>query len=232
MRFPEYTKKILLQSDDAVAKSHYVKYYDHHNFVFIIYERIMDDADQLENSSKKILAGLEKEEEITNSAKEALDALESLKLDLESFYVYIRALMDDICKIIKFLLRNFGEQLPESMNRLLFSTKFQEYKRINVEFFEGLKDELDWLPSFIEKRDALLHKLHNVTFISDNRGLCFDIGTEKDVRGTEKTTQNIKKFIEENISNLKHFEDVFLSHNLSKIYREEVDVPTVENKTM
>ncbi|MBW2989965.1 hypothetical protein KY358_06645 [Candidatus Woesearchaeota archaeon] len=226
MKFFEYIKKTLLHSNDNKAKGLYSKCYDHHNFAMIINERIKNDCNKLENSAKEIFGSIKKNRKPPiKSAKDSIDALESLKLDLESFFIFVRALMDDICKIIKFLVGNIENKLPDSMNKLLRG----DFEGFNKYFHRGLKSELSWLDEFRDKRDKLLHKLHDIVIIGDSRGLSFDIGTPGDKMGTQEATKNIKDFTEDIISKIDHLENTFLTSNIKKINGEENLKKTPQN---
>ncbi len=217
MKFFDYIKKPLLDSKNNKLISLYVKYSEHNKFVFIIYERIKYESNESEKTAKEIIKRLKEKKPIEGLGKYFMENMDSLRLDLESFFIFVRALMDDICKIIAFFIGNVKCKLPNSMNKLLFTQKYSKYKTSNPEFFKDLKKELFWLIDFIKKRDNLLHKLHDISIIGDSRGLCFGIGKTGDERGIQETTKNIREFIEDIISRINHLENIFLTKNIKKL---------------
>lgn len=216
MLFSEYIRERLLHGNNNKDIALFSKWNDHYDDVILISERIKNDVKKIEDNTKEGLKLLKKNKKAAGKLlKETLDYIGKLRLDLESFFLFVRALMDDICKIIKRLAGNAGNQLPPSLAKLLKG--HLKYKGINVKFFNGLNKELSWFMRFKDKRDNLLHQLHDIFLIDDSRGLSFDVGEEGNVRGAKETTENIIKYVDDILKKINHLQDIFLTKNINEL---------------
>ncbi len=82
----------------------------------------------------------------------------ALLLDLKSFFIFGRLLMDDFSKMIKLI--KGPDNLPDSIKDLL--KNIEKYKPIDKDFFNKLEKELHWFMSFKSDRDTIIHKLEEI----------------------------------------------------------------------
>jgi hypothetical protein len=154
--------------DNFELKRIYGKYLDYDGEVEVISKRI-DGEIQRSRELNRMLSQLIRQGQEPSSGLYSEIELNfvSIRLDIESFFIFTKIFLDTLASIIRF---SFGNRLPQRMNMLIGHEKGSELDRA---FFEGLESKMSWFKDFKKTRDTIVHELGRIArMIVDGEDLC------------------------------------------------------------
>jgi len=205
MDLNEYLRENFLKSKNPHLIDIYTGYADSKSAIHLFTNRIIDEFVKcgliIELIHKKMP---EEKNEISNMGSKLFDNIDTMRIDIIAFYLFVRMHMDIFCRIIKECYGKRGKQFPNSMSDLL---KLIKEGKLKDEFLEELLKRTDWFSEFKDERDKILHELGSPHIIGDSGGISFQIGKYGDSIGSDKS-KLINDFVgdtNQNINNIASF---------------------------
>jgi len=210
MNFEEYMDREFLHSKNSYLIDIHTSFIENTSAVQISSERVLNGLMEFEALGKQIHNDLQSKKDISKPAEQSVNVFQTLRYDLRAFYFFVRALMDDFCKILKAKKGKSREQIPESMNTLLGWISKNRKNRYENQFFALLLQELAWFPEFREERNKLKKGSHAIRTVTDSRGTLYKVSNFNDTIG-DANSKSIVKFVGDTNKNVSEFKAFLLS---------------------
>jgi hypothetical protein len=129
--------------------------------------------------------------------------------------------LDEIIISIKYCFKSAGyknwQLLENSVKCLLNKNKIERYKKeIDYDFFEELKEKINWIYDFKKSRDTLIHHHSELLILTDKEGkLGFKVSKIKDQTWKRSSFNNIFRVLQTTINDLSDL-ITYLSKNLPR----------------
>jgi hypothetical protein len=183
----------------------YGGYLDYRGEIKAVIKRTETEAENEEALAKRIFEAVRRNEEVDEQLLEEVNNLLLLQLDIKSFFIFTKIFLDTLARIIRLRYGEKGKQLSYRMSRLVKNPK-QEclWKKLDYDFYKGLKDRMCWMDDFEKTRDEIVHYLGGMRSTETKNGdFGFDILGLRNHRpwGTV-TVKSISEYMSKTLSNL------------------------------
>lgn len=132
----------------------FAAFHRHFYNLCLILERIKEENDKLIVERKE-----------NKDPREVPDYYYFLLLDLETFFIYLRVIMDDIAGITPYFFGKHRGKIASGSFNDLKQWFVKQGGRLDSEFSRYLKEETAWFDEMKKEREAIIHyKANNIIF--------------------------------------------------------------------